>query len=97
MFIIAIILFMATGVFIGYRLRKKETGVVSRIITGFIWLLLFLLGLEVGGNEKLIKGLYTFGLEAMLLTIGGVTGSILASWALWHYISKNNHKKEENR
>jgi len=95
MFIIAIILFMSTGIFIGYRLRNKETGVVSHIVTGFIWLLLFLLGLEVGGNEKLIKGIYNFGLEAFLLMISGVIGSILASWTLWIYISRNNQKKEE--
>jgi uncharacterized membrane protein YbjE (DUF340 family) len=94
MLVITIILFIAAGIFIGYRLRNKETGIVSRIVTGFIWLLLFLLGMEVGSNEKLVKGIYTFGLEALLLTISGVIGSILASWGLWHYISKNNLKKK---
>lgn len=93
MLIITIILFMATGIFAGYLIRNKNTGIVSRIVTGFIWLLLFLLGMEVGGNERLIKGLYVFGLEALILMIAGVTGSILASWALWRYISKNEQKK----
>nr|WP_320037497.1 LysO family transporter [uncultured Bacteroides sp.] len=94
MFVITIILFIAAGIFAGYRLRNKETGIVSRIVTGFIWLLLFLLGMEVGSNEKLIKGIYVFGLEALILTIAGVIGSVLASWGLWLYISKNNLKKE---
>lgn len=97
MFVITIILFIAAGIFAGYRLRNKETGIVSRIVTGFIWLLLFLLGMEVGSNEKLIKGIYVFGLEALILTIAGVIGSILASWGLWYYISKNNLKKEEKK
>jgi len=94
MLVITIILFIAAGIFAGYRLRNRETGIVSRIVTGFIWLLLFLLGMEVGSNEKLVKGIYTFGLEALLLTISGVIGSILASWGLWYYISKNNLKRE---
>ncbi len=94
MLVITIILFIAAGIFTGYRLRNRETGIVSRIVTGFIWLLLFLLGMEVGSNEKLVKGIYTFGLEALLLTISGVIGSILASWGLWYYISKNNLKRE---
>jgi len=94
MLVITIILFIAAGIFAGYRLRNRETGIVSRIVTGFIWLLLFLLGMEVGSNEKLVKGIYAFGLEALLLTISGVIGSILASWGLWYYISKNNLKRE---
>lgn len=94
MFVITIILFITAGIFAGYRLRNKETGILSRIVTGFIWLLLFLLGMEVGSNEKLIKGIYVFGLEALILTIAGVTGSVLASWGLWYYISKNSLKKE---
>jgi len=94
MLVITIILFIVVGIFVGYGLRNKKTGIVSRIVTGFIWLLLFLLGMEVGSNEKLVKGIYTFGLEALLLTISGVIGSILTSWGLWYYISKNNLKKE---
>lgn len=86
---------MASGIFIGYRLRNKITWNISRITTGFIWLLLFLLGLEVGGNSTLIKGIYKFGGEAFLLMLAGVAGSIIASWTLWHCISKNNKKNNK--
>ena len=97
MFIIAIMLIIATGIYIGYRLRSKNTGSVVRVITGYIWLLLFLLGMEVGGNDKLIKGLFTFGQEAFLLMIAGVAGSVLASWALWTFLSKRHDIKKEEK
>lgn len=95
MFITTIILIMASGIFIGYRLRNRITWSIGRITTGFIWLLLFLLGLEVGGNPTLIKGLYKFGGEAFLLMIAGVSGCIITSWTLWYYISESNKKDKK--
>ncbi|MEG2515028.1 MAG: LysO family transporter, partial [Bacteroidaceae bacterium] len=57
-----------------------------------IWMLLFLLGIEVGNNEAIIKGLHTIGLEAFIITLAGVIGSILASWALWVILYKRKKK-----
>jgi len=42
----------------------------------------------VGGNEQIIKGLHTIGLEAVILTIGGTLGSVIAAWALWRALYK---------
>ena len=74
---------MLTGMLLGYLLRKRNLGRIHQIITILIWLLLFILGIEVGSNEQIIKGLHTIGLEAILLTLGGTLGSVLAAWALW--------------
>ena len=83
-----IVSIMLCGSGLGYLLRGRNTGVVSKIITVLIWALLFLLGIEVGSNPKIIGGLQTLGVEALLLTIGGSIGSILAAWALWNHVSK---------
>lgn len=83
-----IVSIMLCGIGLGNLLRGRNTGVVSKIITVLIWALLFLLGIEVGSNPKIIGGLQTLGLEALLLTIGGSIGSILAAWALWNHVSK---------
>ena len=83
-----IVCIMLCGIGLGYLLRGRNTGVVSKIITVLIWALLFLLGIEVGSNPKIIGGLQTLGVEALLLTIGGSIGSILAAWALWNHVSK---------
>ncbi len=59
---------MLAGMLLGYLLRKRNLRRIHTIITVLIWILLFILGIEVGGNEQIIKGLHTIGLEAVVLT-----------------------------
>lgn len=87
-----IVLIMLCGIGTGYILRNKKLGAIGRIITALIWVLLFLLGIEVGSNPRIIQGLQTLGLEAVLLTLGGSAGSILFAWALWKYVTKGGEK-----
>ena len=79
---------MLTGMLVGYLLRNKRLLWIHKIITLLIWTLLFLLGIDVGGNEQIINGLHTIGLEAVILTIGGTLGSVIAAWALWRALYK---------
>ena len=69
MFIFVIIGLMVSGVAVGYLMRNRKLSFVHRIITLLIWILLFLLGVEVGNNEAIIKGLHTIGLEALIITL----------------------------
>ena len=66
---------MLTGILLGYLLRKQNLNKIHTVITLLIWLLLFILGIEVGGNEQIVKGLHTIGLEGVSLTKGGTGGS----------------------
>ena len=79
---------MLTGILLGYLLRKRDLKKIHQIITLLIWLLQFILGIEVGSNEQIIKGLHTIGLEAVILTLGGTLGSVIAAWALWRALYK---------
>ena len=79
---------MLTGMLLGYLLRNRNLKKIHQIITLFIWLLLFILGIEVGRNEQIIKGLHTIGYEAVALTLGGTLGSVIAAWALWRVLYK---------
>ena len=79
---------MLTGILLGYLLWKRDLKKIHQIITLLIWLLLFILGIEVGSNEQIIKGLHTIGLEAVILTLGGTLGSVIAAWALWRALYK---------
>lgn len=74
---------MLGGMCIGFLLRKRQLAGIHRIITILIWILLFLLGVEVGGNRQIIEGLATLGLEALVITLATVLGSCLAAWVLW--------------
>ena len=93
-----IVMIMLCGMGTGYLLRNKKMSFIGRIITALIWVLLFLLGIEVGSNPRIVNGLQTLGLEAIILTIGGSAGSALFSWALWRYVTakKANTSTQDN-
>lgn len=84
---------MLTGMLLGFLLRKQQLSGIHIIITVLIWLLLFLLGIDVGGNQEIINGLHTIGMEAIVITLAAVLGSVTAAWALWYVLYKR--KKEE--
>ena len=85
---------MLTGMLVGYLLRNKKLSWIQSLITLFIWLLLFLLGVDVGGNQNIINNLHTLGLEALYITMAAVLGSAICAWGLWHFINKNNKEKK---
>ena len=67
------------GIFSGRLLRRYPLRALGRILTIDIWLLLLVLGLEVGGNERIIAGAASLGIQALLLCCGAVAGSIAAA------------------
>ena len=75
MFIVIAFIFLGIG--LGYTVRT------ARATTWLIWLLLFMLGAEVGGNEQIIAALPTLGVEALLLAVCCVLGCCVLAWALW--------------
>ena len=88
-----IVAIMLCGIAVGYLLRNWDTRFISHVITALIWLLLFLLGIEVGSNPRIVMGMQTLGIEALLLTIGGALGTTLFSWLLWKYVSRKEAGK----
>lgn len=79
---------MLGGMCIGFLLRKQQFTWIHKFITVLIWTLLFLLGIEVGGNRQIIEGLATLGMEAFAITVAAVIGSSVAAWALWYLLYK---------
>lgn len=88
-----IVAIMLCGIAVGYLLRNWDTRFISHVITALIWLLLFLLGIEVGSNPRIVMGMQTLGIEALLLTIGGAVGTTLCAWLLWIYVSRKEASK----
>ena len=95
-----VILFIFLGILSGVLCRKLSTGArishtdvaarwQGRIVTWLIWLLLFLLGIEVGSNEMIVRSLPTLGVEALLLSSAATLGCCVLAWMLWR-VSKNN-------
>lgn len=100
-----VILFIFLGILSGVFCRKLSTGACisltdvvarwqGRIVTWLIWLLLFLLGIEVGSNEMIVRSLPTLGVEALMLSTAATLGCCVLAWALWR-VSKNNTTQEK--
>ena len=61
------------------RGRERLISVSDRLTTGAIFLLLFLLGISVGTNDQVVGNIGTLGVQAAVLTAGGIAGSVAAS------------------
>lgn len=85
---------MFSGILLGYLLRSRRMTQLNKVITCLIWVLLFLLGVEVGGNRRIIEGLATLGMEAVVITLASVLGSCIAAWALWVVLYKRRRKEK---
>lgn len=85
-----IVAIMLSGMAVGFLMRKRRLCVVPHLVTVLIWLLLFLLGVEVGSNPQVINGITSLGLEALWQSVAGLAGTIAFSWALWRWVS---HRK----
>ena len=74
-----ILLGMSAGIVLGYLLRRRQRflQVANMTTTGLVYLLLFLLGISVGGNEAILGTLDELGVQALLLSGGAIGGSVL--------------------
>jgi uncharacterized membrane protein YbjE (DUF340 family) len=83
-----IIALMMAGMALGFLIRKKQL-LVSILEKGIVWsifLLLFLLGLSIGTNEQLMAELPLLGGRALLLSLGGISGSLLLAFLAWRFL-----------
>ena len=84
---------MLAGILVGYLLRNKKIRFFQGLIITLIWLLLFLLGLEIGANEQVVSQFGKLGLEAFIIAAACTLGSVLAAKLLWKFIEKKNEEK----
>lgn len=84
MFIVVGILLL--GVLLGYLLRPVELKWLNMLITLTILVLLFLLGITVGGNPQIMNNLGSIGLKATLIATAGLLGSVVAAKAIYAWI-----------
>ena len=83
-----VIIAMFSGIGVGMLFRRRPIKSVSRLVVILIWALLFLLGSEVGSDPDIFRNLQEMGIEALVLTVSGLAGSMAMSWALWRRVSR---------
>ncbi|MCY1635188.1 LysO family transporter [Marinifilum sp. D737] len=88
---ITVLVLMTLGIGLGFFVGKfpKVIKGVDKMTTWSIYLLLFLLGIGVGLNEKIINNLHTIGLQALILTIGAILGSLIFAYITYKLFFKS--------
>lgn len=81
-----IILLMFCGMAAGFLCRRLPLGWVGEVITVLIWLLLLVLGLEVGANRRIMDSLVLLGGESVLVALMCTLGSLVMAKLLWHWV-----------
>jgi len=78
-----VLFFIITGIAAGYLFRKRKVRFINQLILLLIWLLLFILGLEVGMNENVVRKFHLLGFEAFAIAFFATLGSVIGAWILW--------------
>ena len=84
-----VLLFMFVGITMGYLFRKRKIRFINALILTLIWALLFLLGVEVGMNEVVVRKFASLGMEAAVVAIAATFGSVVGAKLLWGSIKKH--------
>ena len=85
-----VILLFVVGIVVGRLFRDKQTTRrnIDRLVSMAIYVLLFLLGISVGINEKIINDFSRIGYNAIVLTIGAILGSLILAKVVYSIFFK---------
>lgn len=90
---ITVLVIMIIGMICGYLLKEKKKllQISEKLTTAIIFVLLFMLGIGVGLNKKVISGIDTIGWQAAVITFGAILGSLIFAYLTYKlfFTSKN--------
>lgn len=98
---IIVLLLMLAGMLTGFALRQRSIvlKINEKLTSVAIYILLFLLGISVGLNKTIIQQLDKIGIQALIITLGAISGSVLTLWILYRTFLKDlkpsNEQHEE--
>ncbi len=95
---ITVLVIMLVGIVVGFSIsnRKKLIKINDKLTSFAIYLLLFLLGISVGLNDKIINNIHTIGLQAIIITMGALLGSLVCAYITYKlfFVRKKESKTE---
>jgi uncharacterized transporter YbjL len=76
---------MILGMIVGLTLGKYPVllKINEKLLNAAIYILILLLGIAVGSNEKIVNNLFDFGIQALTITIGAIAGSVAMCWLIY--------------
>ena len=75
---IIVISLMVCGIILGYAFKERNLKFVQKLINYAIFLLLF-------ANGDVMNNLDSIGLEALLITLAAIAGSVLCAWGVYRF------------
>lgn len=92
---ITVLLIMLAGILTGFAINRYPLAIKvnDQLISWAIYLLLFLLGISVGLNKTIVQNLDKIGVQALIITVGAISGSVLALWILYRVLFKEEPEK----
>jgi uncharacterized membrane protein YbjE (DUF340 family) len=86
--------FIAVGFLLGYLLRKplQNNSFLPKLQTAVIVIMLFCMGLSVGINKTVMDNLGSLGLQALILSVLCVLGSVISAWLFGKIYSRKPKK-----
>lgn len=93
-----VLIFLFGGILTGFLLkdRKNLLSFLDRATLWSVFFLLFLFGIEVGTNEKIVSNFLKVGYSGIILAVGAVAGSILCMIPVYLFLFKKNPHKKNN-
>jgi hypothetical protein len=79
-YIALIVASLCAGLLFGLRKKTFTAGqkkAVSLAMTGMVFVLIFFMGLKTGLNRSVMDNLGSYGLNALLLALGAIAGSLV--------------------
>ena len=80
-----ILLLMLSGIILGLAFGRYPIilKINEKLLNIVIYILLLLLGISVGTNDKIINNLYSIGLQSLIISAGAFVGSVLFCWLIY--------------
>ncbi|MEA3318337.1 MAG: LysO family transporter [Bacteroidota bacterium] len=97
---ITVLILMIAGILTGliFRDKKKAIALNDKLTSGAIYLLLFFLGISIGTNKAILNNLENIGFQALIITIGALTGSLITAKICYNlFFRKNENIKSHNK
>lgn len=85
------------GYYVGARFRGRKGKVwdiISRSVTLVVFLLVFVMGSRIGGDERVLESLGSLGINAFILTIATFIGSVLMITIARKFLGINREGKK---
>jgi len=82
--IVNILVVLVLGMVCGYLVRARQRVVrcADRLMVWTVYALLFFLGVSVGIDQEIVGRLGEFGVQALVLAVGGMAGSVAVTYGL---------------